>query len=62
MLASTRASSTLRVPMPTPFSTLSEYASKSLLADFGVPCNREVLVAAPEEAAGPLLRLDSRWP
>ncbi|MGE4652581.1 MAG: acetate--CoA ligase family protein, partial [Myxococcota bacterium] len=38
--------------MPTPFSTLSEYASKSLLADFGVPCNREVLVAAPEEAAG----------
>ena len=33
-------------------STLSEYASKRLLADFGVPCNREALVAAPAETAG----------
>ena len=33
-------------------STLSEHDSKRLLAEYGIPCNRERWVSAPEEAPG----------
>ena len=37
--------------MATPPQTLSEHASKQLLADYGVPRGQEVLAGSPAEAA-----------
>jgi len=54
-----RGSRTLRRPMadPTAGKTLSEHASKRLLADYGVPVAREELVATPEAAVAASDRL-----